>query len=108
MATTLHRIKVPVTDEQRAIVHSLHDPSTPEGATARELIGEVPSSDSALLAALVTRSLNEIERHAQRIRLDAAYEDLAEAMASEANERAVDNELALAALNYAVGADDNE
>ena len=108
MATTPHRIKVPVTDEQRALVHSLHDPSTPEGATARELIGEVPASDSALLAELVARSLSEIERHVRRARLDAAYADLAEAMSRETDERAVDSELALASLNYAIGADDTE
>lgn len=108
MTTTLHRIKVPVTDEQRAVVHALRDPSTPEGASARELIGNVPTSDSALLAALIAHSLNEIERQARRARLDAAYADLAEAMAEETDERRVDSELALAALTYAVGADDTE
>lgn len=108
MTAALHRIKVPVTDRQRAIVRSLHDASTPEGATARELIGDVPASDGALLAALLTRSLNEISREARRAELDAAYSDLAEALASETEERAVDNDLALAALNYAVGASENE
>lgn len=81
---------------------------TPESASARELIGNVPTSDSGLLAALVAHSLNEIERQSRRARLDAAYADLAEAMAEEAGERRVDSELALAALTYAVGADDTE
>lgn len=108
MTATAHRIKVPVTDEQRAIVRSLHDASTPEGVTARQLIGEVPASDSALLAVLLTRTLNEITEAARLARLDAAYKELAEALASEVDEQAVDSELALAALQYAVGAGENE